>query len=427
VWRCRYAELAPPAQYEPTWVTRMVSEDQTHWIRKRFTRLFGKAVELLIRGPEDLECAQQIVRCLAASMLVALGKDVRGSALVAQWRKWWWPTKAKLKRHRTDLNRARKTVQFAQTAASSDRVSDIVEDPDWLPVPRADWREDAAYSRKCPPFLRPANVARLEAIAVLRKQADEAVQSAKPQTPQELERCIGPAFSEYAEHVFNQMAEVKLSTSRARSRLPKGYVGWLRSKCLPAVVDDVCKPLFGQFMITVRYIAEKIGEVNWPEDIARMRRALWKTYADEVVPSSFTRNLEIRLSSTLMEERIPYWEAKSMEKAAQDGTPSASARGGKPADPVAEPRADGGDCNHDAEADPSSPDKGNLDILRGTDGEFKRAVTIDAARRLVASAGAPSKRQSKKEHSGLKECDRRILVETLIEYFPPEKMRTDSN
>jgi hypothetical protein len=184
-------------------------------------------------------------------------------------------------------------------------------DEGWTRIRHADWREDAAYARKCPPSLRPAKAARLDAMAILRREAAEAVQRAKPQTAEGLEQCLRPLFLKYAQNVFDCMAEAKLT--RVHGRRPRGYTQWLRSKCLPAVMDDVCRPIFGQFPITVRYIAEIIGDVHWPEEAIRTRQVLWRTIADEVIPGSRTQSLENHLSITLSEERIPHWEARAAE------------------------------------------------------------------------------------------------------------------
>src|SRR6266702_7692564 len=85
----------------------------------------------------------------------------------------------------------------------------------WVPVRRADWREDAAYAQECPAFFRPVKTARLEAIATLRKEAAATVQSAMPQTKQQLEQCLWPALSKYTEDLFDKMAEAKLSRGRS--------------------------------------------------------------------------------------------------------------------------------------------------------------------------------------------------------------------
>jgi hypothetical protein len=69
------------------------------------------------------------------------------------------------------------------------------------------------------------------------------------------------------------------------------------------------------------------------------------------------------------------------------------------------------------------PDKGNMDLLR-SGGKLKRAVTLDVARRF----GGVSRRaieDAAKKNKGLKtegkRLQRRVLVASLLEYFPPEK------
>jgi len=76
----------------------------------------------------------------------------------------------------------------------------------WIPAQRVDWREDAADALECPPFLRPVKAARLDAIAKLRKDAADVIQRTKPQGREELERCLWPVFSEYAQQVFDKIA-----------------------------------------------------------------------------------------------------------------------------------------------------------------------------------------------------------------------------
>jgi hypothetical protein len=76
-----------------------------------------------------------------------------------------------------------------------------------------------------------------------------------------------------------------------------------------------------------------------------------------------------------------------------------------------------------AEAAVPTSDKGNLDILRGTDGEFKRAVTLDVARRFGgvtrrAIEDAAQRGTLTTEGNRLR---RRVLVDSLLKYFPPEK------
>jgi hypothetical protein len=175
---------------------------------------------------------------------------------------------------------------------------------------QAEWREDAASARECPAFLRPAKAERLAAIAKLRKVAAEEVQRARPQSRQELEQCLWPLLLEYAEHVLDKMAETRVRAG-GRGRRTNSYGQWLRSRSLPAVIDDVCRPINGQFVITLRHIAEIIGDVHRPAEIVATRGVLWRAYAEEVVPH--TRKLENRLTNSLMEERIPYWESKALQ------------------------------------------------------------------------------------------------------------------
>jgi hypothetical protein len=68
-------------------------------------------------------------------------------------------------------------------------------------------------------------------------------------------------------------------------------------------------------------------------------------------------------------------------------------------------------------------DKGNLGILRGVNGELKRAVTLDIASRFGgvsrrAIEGAAKNGRLKSEGSRM---NRRVLVDSLLQYFPPER------
>ena len=269
----------------------------------------------------------------------------------------------------------------------------------WAPVHRATWEEDAAYADECPAFLRPAKAARMEAIATLRKRATEAFHASKPQTSEELAKCLWPSHSEYAQQVFDDVAEAKLIRVSPAGKRPRGYERWLRSKCLPAVVDDVCASVYGHFVITVRYIAEQIGEVNWPQDLATARRILWRVYAENLIGGVLTQALEKRLSQMLVAEKIPLWVARSERR--QPPTAPESAR------PV--------------EGRPGRTAKGNLGLLR-EDGKLKRAVTLDTAARF---GGVGRRAIEKALRKGPLEAEgegqnRRVIVESLLQYFPPE-------
>ena len=68
------------------------------------------------------------------------------------------------------------------------------------------------------------------------------------------------------------------------------------------------------------------------------------------------------------------------------------------------------------------PDKGNVGLLRGTDGKLKRAVTLDVARRFGGVSRRAIEKAAKKgslEAAG-EGPNRRIVVKSLLKYFPPE-------
>jgi hypothetical protein len=66
--------------------------------------------------------------------------------------------------------------------------------------------------------------------------------------------------------------------------------------------------------------------------------------------------------------------------------------------------------------------KGNLELLRGTDGQLKRAVTLEIARRFGGVTRRAIEKAARKgalesEGDGL---NRRIIVQSLLSYYPPE-------
>jgi hypothetical protein len=68
-------------------------------------------------------------------------------------------------------------------------------------------------------------------------------------------------------------------------------------------------------------------------------------------------------------------------------------------------------------------DKGNLGILLATDGKLKRAVTLDVASRfggVTRRAIEDAARKGWLKTEGRRQ-QRRVLVDSLLEYFPPEK------
>lgn len=75
-------------------------------------------------------------------------------------------------------------------------------------------------------------------------------------------------------------------------------------------------------------------------------------------------------------------------------------------------------------ASPANLDKRNLALLRGTDGQWKRAVTLDAAARY-GGVGRRAIEKAARKGSLESEGDgpnRRILVESLLRYYPPESI-----
>jgi hypothetical protein len=91
---------------------------------------------------------------------------------------------------------------------------------------------------------------------------------------------------------------------------------------------------------------------------------------------------------------------------------------------VAKTAAEGSD-QQDAEqanARSCSIDKGNLNILRGPGGELKRAVTLEIARRFggVTRRAIHDAAMKGSLTTEGKRQQRRVLVASLLEYFPPE-------
>ena len=320
-WRRRYIELSPPADYESAWVAHMVDSDQARWIIGRFTRLVDKAFEVFIHGPGDLVHGKQIVQCFADAMLATMGTAVSDEvfARVVRWREWWRPTRAKLRLYHTNLRQAGRNRAIAESAASSDPAA---EEADWIRIQRADWRDDADYSLRPPPILLLVKSARLDAIMTLRREAADSVLRTLPQTAQDLELCLWPAFSTYAEFVFDKTAEAKLSAG-GRGCRSTPYVRWLRSKCLPAVVEDICRPIIGQFPITLHHAVEIIGD-GQSRELDSTRQAIWGMLT-EVIGGPFTENLKKRLTVLLIGRSLR-WEARVVAQAAPAATVRESKR-----------------------------------------------------------------------------------------------------
>jgi hypothetical protein len=204
-----------------------------------------------------------------------------------------------------DTTRQEHVTEFEVASADS------LTEPGWVHRKRPDWREDTAYARDNPPaLLRSVKAPRLLAMGALRKQAKIAIQSDEPKTPDEAARCLRPAICGYAEEIFDKLAEAKLAGYRSGVRT-RTYGQWLRSKCQSVVIEDVCRPIFGQFQTTVQQIAESIPDSGGERGAAR--RALWGILAKEWDPHSFSRGLEDHLRNDL-DDRSLYWEAQSVSR-----------------------------------------------------------------------------------------------------------------
>jgi hypothetical protein len=220
--------------------------------------------------------------------------------------------------------------ELASLALEAEIAKGISDGPDgeerWIRAPHGDWRDDADLARNAPPFLEPIAGARLEALAVLYKDAAAAVQKALPETEDQVEACLGPALSQYATSIFDAIAEAELSSIRTGAA--GSYETWLRATCVPEVVRDVCRPIIGQFQITLRQVIESLGSSQSPK-IDGTRRALWRM-TTEVLGGPFTENLIKRLTVDL-EVRSVQWESKAVStRRSIKRTTDSAARGGRP-------------------------------------------------------------------------------------------------
>ena len=105
-------------------------------------------------------------------------------------------------------------------------------------------------------FLRPVEAVRLYAVTRLHSNAIYCVKRETPQTMERLQDCFRPEFVMYAEQLLDAMAEYRLSTMEARVHVNLGP--WLRSECKPAILDDICRPVSGQFLLTVKHVLREL-------------------------------------------------------------------------------------------------------------------------------------------------------------------------
>lgn len=93
------------------------------------------------------------------------------------------------------------------------------------------------------------------------------------------------------------------------------------------------------------------------------------------------------------------------------------------AEQTAAPARDAVEQPLDDESNVSLAEKGNLALLHAIDGELKRNVSLDVARRF-GGVSLRAIQEAAKKHKLLTEGtrpNRRVLVESLLKYFPPEK------
>lgn len=189
----------------------------------------------------------------------------------------------------------------ARTGASSEGSASYQE---WLTKVRREARIRTAT-------LKLAEAARLGAGAALREEAAQAVHQVWPRTRDHLEQVLWPLLSQYAKRVFDKVAEARLAKLSGAISVPK-YARWLRLPAIPAIVDDICTPIYGQFHVAVQHVIDTIGEARWPEQIEETKRASWGMLT-ETISGPHTENLKQRLQAYL-EGRIAYWEGKAVEK-----------------------------------------------------------------------------------------------------------------
>lgn len=169
--------------------------------------------------------------------------------------------------------------------------------------------QERRSAKKRVAILKLAETTRLTAATKLRKKAAQAVQEVLPATRDQLEQVLWPLLSRYAERVLDSIAEARLVSNQSSALK---YVDWLTSQVIPAVVEDVCTPIVGQYQVALQHVVEVLGEGRWPEQIPETRRALWAMLT-EVISGPYTENLDKRLTAHL-NGQIDRWEAEVIKK-----------------------------------------------------------------------------------------------------------------
>jgi len=146
----------------------------------------------------------------------------------------------------------------------------------------------------------------------LRKQAANAIARDLPRDRDRAAQVLWPTLSKYASMLFDTAAEKRLEKLGPRASVEK-YLRWLESDCVPAVVDDACAPILGQFHRTVEHVSDILGTDHGAEEIERTKRAL-AGLLTEVMSSPHTEDLANRLTAHLNAE-IGRWQVKAIQLA----------------------------------------------------------------------------------------------------------------
>lgn len=193
--------------------------------------------------------------------------------------------------------------------------------------------------------------------------------------------------------------------------------------------EDYYPKALGQLVKAELDEASRIVFINWRagqlpflknlHDILSRRKADLETAAFEAArqrkntPNPFQIPPDTPVPQTSQSDVQPRGDPYAIKPDIGSDQPTATDGGAVPvAQAPATPAAEG------------APDKGNLAILCGTDGKLKRAVTLDVARRfggVSRRAIQDAARKNTLKTEG-KHHQRRVLVDSLLAYFPPEKI-----
>jgi hypothetical protein len=170
------------------------------------------------------------------------------------------------------------------------------------------WRRDRRRSGTFSELVRSVRPA---AASELRGGAANAVLQALPSDRQQLEQILWKFLSTYTAAIFDKAADTRLS--RLGPKVSVGvYLRWLESNCIPAVIEDVCTPMMGQFDQTIQHVYDILGDGRGSQRIESTKRAL-AGLLKEVMSGPYTENLENRLR-TYLTARVGHWESQAIER-----------------------------------------------------------------------------------------------------------------